>query len=362
MRSSSRATRCGRRCAAGCSLSSSCCSPWPSARSTRWGATSSSTTSSRLRRRSRLGLDARTLAGATLLGLAMFVDAVPRLRAGRLPDARRRPRRRRARAAAAAGRPSARAYRPTSSGGSWPPPRVALPTSPSSSRPPGGTGVSAAWPDHPVASRGCGSRSRVAVVARHLAAGLRVPHRDGEWHRGPDGVRCQPRLGLLGTIGEALNSGHPAARSPTPASWLLPFEALYRDALRLLVRGHPGRHRRDRPARAARRLARLRPAAPAVRRPLRRRRVRRRRGGLRPARPLGAGRLPGQPAGAQRRPAPLPAPGLGPAREGLRDVRADLRRGSARRRSARRSARSPGRPPAGRRRDAVGQRLGVGCS
>jgi Cu-processing system permease protein len=45
--------------------------------------------------------------------------------------------------------------------------------------------------------------------------------------------------GLLGTIGDALNS-HRLQSIADTAAWLLPFEALYRDALRLLVRGIPG--------------------------------------------------------------------------------------------------------------------------
>jgi Cu-processing system permease protein len=45
--------------------------------------------------------------------------------------------------------------------------------------------------------------------------------------------------GLLGSIGDALNSGTLQTIADT-ASWALPFEALYRDALRLLVRDVPG--------------------------------------------------------------------------------------------------------------------------
>jgi ABC-2 type transport system permease protein len=45
--------------------------------------------------------------------------------------------------------------------------------------------------------------------------------------------------GLLGSIGDALNSNTLQDIANT-ASWLLPFEALYRDALRLLVQDIPG--------------------------------------------------------------------------------------------------------------------------
>jgi Cu-processing system permease protein len=45
--------------------------------------------------------------------------------------------------------------------------------------------------------------------------------------------------GLLGSIGDALNS-HTLQTIADTASWVLPFEALYRDALRLLVQDIPG--------------------------------------------------------------------------------------------------------------------------
>jgi ABC-type transport system involved in multi-copper enzyme maturation permease subunit len=45
--------------------------------------------------------------------------------------------------------------------------------------------------------------------------------------------------GLLGSIGDALNS-HTLQSIANTASWALPFEALYRDALRLLVENIPG--------------------------------------------------------------------------------------------------------------------------
>jgi ABC-type transport system involved in multi-copper enzyme maturation permease subunit len=45
--------------------------------------------------------------------------------------------------------------------------------------------------------------------------------------------------GLLGSIGDALNS-HTLQTIANTGSWVLPFEALYRDALRLLVQDIPG--------------------------------------------------------------------------------------------------------------------------
>jgi ABC-type transport system involved in multi-copper enzyme maturation permease subunit len=45
--------------------------------------------------------------------------------------------------------------------------------------------------------------------------------------------------GLLGSIGDALNS-HTLQTIANTSSWVLPFEALYRDALRLLVQDIPG--------------------------------------------------------------------------------------------------------------------------
>jgi Cu-processing system permease protein len=45
--------------------------------------------------------------------------------------------------------------------------------------------------------------------------------------------------GLLGSIGDALNS-NTLQNIANTASWVLPFEALYRDALRLLVQDIPG--------------------------------------------------------------------------------------------------------------------------
>jgi hypothetical protein len=45
--------------------------------------------------------------------------------------------------------------------------------------------------------------------------------------------------GLLGSIGDALNS-HTLQTIANTGSWVLPFEALYRDALRQLVQDIPG--------------------------------------------------------------------------------------------------------------------------
>ncbi|MEP6954597.1 MAG: ABC transporter permease subunit [Solirubrobacteraceae bacterium] len=94
------------------------------------------------------------------------------------------------------------------------------------------------WPDHPVAS-GVRIALAVAVIAAlsllgsvfltSTANGIAVLMVFGA------GLVS----GLLGTIGEALNSGRLQSIADT-AAWLLPFEALYRDALRLLVRDIPG--------------------------------------------------------------------------------------------------------------------------
>jgi hypothetical protein len=46
-------------------------------------------------------------------------------------------------------------------------------------------------------------------------------------------------VGLLGSIGDALNSDT-LQKIANTSSWILPFEALYRDALRLLVQDIPG--------------------------------------------------------------------------------------------------------------------------
>ncbi len=45
--------------------------------------------------------------------------------------------------------------------------------------------------------------------------------------------------GLLGTIGHALNS-HAIQHASTIASWALPFEALYQDALRMITENASG--------------------------------------------------------------------------------------------------------------------------
>ena len=124
-----------------------------------------------------------------------------------------------------------------------------------------------------------GRRGRGAV-----AAGLDLPHRDRQRDRRAHDLRRGLLAGLLGSIGDALNS-HTLQTIAEHGSWALPFEALYRDALRLLVAGHPRRHRRDRPARTARRLARRRRAPAAVDRRLPGPRGRRGRVRLRPPRP-----------------------------------------------------------------------------
>jgi ABC-2 type transport system permease protein len=94
------------------------------------------------------------------------------------------------------------------------------------------------WPDHPV---GAGLRLALAVVVvaalsllgsiflTSTANGIGVLMVFGA------GLLA----GLLGSIGDSLNS-HTLQRIANTSSWLLPFEALYRDALRLLVQDIPG--------------------------------------------------------------------------------------------------------------------------
>ena len=94
------------------------------------------------------------------------------------------------------------------------------------------------WPDHPVAS-GLRIALAVAVVAAISLLGsvFLTATANGIGVLMVFGAGLVS--GLLGTIGEALNSGRLQSISDT-AAWLLPFEALYRDALRLLVRDIPG--------------------------------------------------------------------------------------------------------------------------
>ena len=94
------------------------------------------------------------------------------------------------------------------------------------------------WPDQPVAA---GLRLMLAVVVvaalsllgsvflTSTANGIGVLMVFGAGLLG----------GLLGSIGDALNSSTLQTIANT-ASWVLPFEALYRDALRLLVQDIPG--------------------------------------------------------------------------------------------------------------------------
>ena len=94
------------------------------------------------------------------------------------------------------------------------------------------------WPDHPVAS-GLRIALAVAVVAAISLLGsvFLTATANGIGVLMVFGAGLVS--GLLGTIGEALNSGRLQSIADT-AAWLLPFEALYRDALRLLVRDIPG--------------------------------------------------------------------------------------------------------------------------
>jgi ABC-2 type transport system permease protein len=94
------------------------------------------------------------------------------------------------------------------------------------------------WPEHPVAA---GLRLALAVVVvaalsllgsiflTSTANGIGVLMVFGA------GLLA----GLLGSIGDALNS-HTLQTIANTSSWVLPFEALYRDALRLLVQEIPG--------------------------------------------------------------------------------------------------------------------------
>ncbi len=94
------------------------------------------------------------------------------------------------------------------------------------------------WPEHPVAA---GLRLALAVVVvaalsllgsiflTSTANGIGVLMVFGA------GLLA----GLLGSIGDALNS-HTLQTIANTSSWVLPFEALYRDALRLLVEEIPG--------------------------------------------------------------------------------------------------------------------------
>jgi ABC-type transport system involved in multi-copper enzyme maturation permease subunit len=94
------------------------------------------------------------------------------------------------------------------------------------------------WPEHPV---GAGLRLALAVVVvaalsllgsiflTSTANGIGVLMIFGA------GLLA----GLLGSIGDALNS-HTLQTIANTSAWVLPFEALYRDALRLLVQDIPG--------------------------------------------------------------------------------------------------------------------------
>jgi Cu-processing system permease protein len=94
------------------------------------------------------------------------------------------------------------------------------------------------WPEHPVAA---GLRLALAMV---VVAGLSLlgsiflsatANGIGVLMIFGAGLLA----GLLGSIGDALNS-NTLQNIANTASWLLPFEALYRDALRLLVQDIPG--------------------------------------------------------------------------------------------------------------------------
>jgi Cu-processing system permease protein len=94
------------------------------------------------------------------------------------------------------------------------------------------------WPEHPV---GAGVRLAGAVVVVAALALLGSIYLSAN----ANGIAALMIFGagllagLLGSIGDALRSGTLQAIANT-ASWLLPFEALYRDALRVLVQEVPG--------------------------------------------------------------------------------------------------------------------------
>jgi ABC-2 type transport system permease protein len=94
------------------------------------------------------------------------------------------------------------------------------------------------WPTHPV---GAGVRLAAAVVVVAAVALLGSIFLSAN----ANGIAVLMVFGagllggLLGSIGDALDS-HTLQAIANTASWLLPFEALYRDALRVLVSEVPG--------------------------------------------------------------------------------------------------------------------------
>jgi ABC-type transport system involved in multi-copper enzyme maturation permease subunit len=94
------------------------------------------------------------------------------------------------------------------------------------------------WPTHPV---GAGIRLAAAVVVVAALALLGSIFLSAN----ANGIAVLMVFGagllagLLGSIGDALNS-HTLQTIANTSSWVLPFEALYRDALRLLVQNIPG--------------------------------------------------------------------------------------------------------------------------
>jgi ABC-type transport system involved in multi-copper enzyme maturation permease subunit len=94
------------------------------------------------------------------------------------------------------------------------------------------------WPQHPV---GAGLRLAAAVVVVAALALLGSIFLSAT----ANGIAVLMVFGagllagLLGSIGDALSS-HTLQTLANTSSWLLPFEALYRDALRLLVQEVPG--------------------------------------------------------------------------------------------------------------------------
>jgi Cu-processing system permease protein len=94
------------------------------------------------------------------------------------------------------------------------------------------------WPTQPVAA-GLRLAAAVVVVAALALLGSIVLSANANGIAVLMMFGAGLLAGLLGSIGDALNSGTLQTIANT-ASWLLPFEALYRDALRVLVSEVPG--------------------------------------------------------------------------------------------------------------------------
>ena len=186
--------------------------------------------------------------------------------------------------------------------------------------------------------------------ARAVAAGLGLPVRERERDRGADGLRRRA-AGRACWARSATRWGRTrCSPSPTPPRGCCPSRRC--TATRCACSSRTSRASPARSSSSGPWAARTTPARCCCRSPSSTSpRVFAAAGGrLRPARPLGAGRLTGQPAGAQRRPAAAAAQRAVPLARAL-DDRRGCRGGSAPRRSARRSPRRPaGRRPAASKR------------